>query len=488
MRKAIGQVAGLALTGAVPAMAAPQGDLSVTIYNNDCALVQDSRLVDLAKGRQTVAFPAVSAAIRPETVTLAAADAAVVEQNFDYDLLSPDRLMDKAVGQSVRVVRTDPRTGAETSEPGIVLANNGGALISVGGRIEVLGQAPNTRVVFDHLPEGLSASPTLSVTLDSARGGARPVTLTYLSRGFSWKADYVALFDDAAGKVDVEGWVTLHNASGTTFDAARVLLVAGSVGGDSEPLARPGRIGMVAGVEPAKREQLGDFTVYPLAGRTTLADQQQKQVSFLDVKGAEAHRSYMFRNDHLDTTGEPRGADSVLHLSTARQGGLGDALPGGTVRVYMRDARGQPQFVGESPVPHTPAGSALALRTGEAFDVKGEASVVRRETIDSGEWQRSARWRIVTGQGAQDAVVDRARKWWRTTMHYHLTNARNQPVTVDVVQAGLDSATHDTRVPHESQPGEQRNSDERVWHVAVPAHGAADLEVQIDQVQIDSAA
>ncbi|OYZ28864.1 MAG: DUF4139 domain-containing protein, partial [Novosphingobium sp. 16-62-11] len=156
---------------------------SLTIYNNDLALVQDVRQMNLPTGRTRQEFPDVSATIRPETVTLNASGTGIVEQNFDYDLLTPEKLMDKAVGQTVTVVRTNPATGAETREAATILANNGGTVVRIGDRIEVLNQY-GARVIFPSLPAGLRARPTLSVTLDTTTPGARPVSLSYLSRGF----------------------------------------------------------------------------------------------------------------------------------------------------------------------------------------------------------------------------------------------------------------------------------------------------------------
>lgn len=458
-----------------------QGAVSLTIYNNDLALVEDVRDLVLPAGRARQEFADVSAQIRPETVTLAGPDFGVVEQNFDYDLLSPQRLVDKGVGQGVTVIRTNPATGAETVEHGTILANNGGTLLRIGSRIEVLGQMTNARLVFDQLPEGLKARPTLSVTLDAQRAGRRPVSLSYLSRGFSWKADYVAQFDEVAGKLDLQGWVTLNNTSGTAFPDARVLLVAGAVGEQEggNRYRRPHPAG-VMGTQAAAREQVGDFYLYPIAGRTTLANAQQKQVSFLDVKGAPASKSYWFRNDWLGSSGEAQSFATVLNFSSAREGGMGDALPAGTVRVYMRDAKGQPQFVGEDQIGHTPMGSTLALKTGDAFDVKIQPTVEKREKIDSGEWKRVARYRITSDGKASEVGVDAARAYWRTHMAYRITNARARPVTVEVVQAGLDQGWNDTRVSAESVPGTQRNADERVWRVTVPAQGEVVLTAQID--------
>jgi len=428
-----------------------QGDVAVTIYNNDLALVQDKRMLALPAGRTKQEFPDVSAAIRPETVTLAAANTAIVEQNFDFDLLTPQKLMDKAVGQAVTLVKTNPETGAETSESARVLANNGGTIVQVGNRIEVLNGS--RRVVFASLPPNLRARPTLSVTLDSSVAGTRPATLNYLSSGFGWKADYVALFDEGAGKIDVQGWITLTNTTGTTFANASTLLVAGAPGsgGGSRPRygVSPSRAipGNAPGTETAPREQLGDFYVYPLKERTTIANAQQKQVGFLDVAGVPAGKAYFYRNGWLDTSDEAKSADTVLRFSSSREGGLGDALPAGTVRVYMRDARGQPQFIGESNIGHTPMGSRLALKTGEAFDVKVQPTVVKRERVGSNRW--------------------------RTTMQYKLTNARAQPVTVELAQAGLDSWWDDTRIESESIKSDRTNSDEALWKVPVPANGEA---------------
>jgi hypothetical protein len=429
-----------------------QGDLSVTIYNNDLALVQDVRRLDLPTGRSRQNFADVSAAIRPETVGLAAPDSAVVEQNFDYDLLSPTSLMQKSVGDMITLIRTASMTGTETRERAKVLAVNGGVVLQIGERIEVLrDDGLPVRVVFDKVPESLRARPTLSVMLDSRRAGPRPVTLSYLSNGLGWNADYVALFDQKAGTIDVQGWVTLRNTSGTSFVNAKTLLVAGEVSAENNsagytPRGRPRTI-RAAGTETAAREQLGDFYLYPLAERTTIADKQTKQVSFLDVKGAPATNGYEYRSGWLESADQPRSAASVLRFSSEARGGMGDALPAGTVRVYMRDARGEPQFVGENRIEHTPQGSHLSIRTGDAFDVKVQPVVAERTRLSASRW--------------------------RTTMRYTLTNAKDQPVTVELIQGGVPWWWTDTRITSESMKSERRDADTAAWQVPVPANGSA---------------
>ena len=463
-----------------------QGEVSLTIYNNDLALVQDTRQLTLPKGRTRQEFPDVSAAIRPETVTLSGEGAGIVEQNFDYDLLSPEKLLDKAVGQTVTVVRTNPATGAETREQALVLANNGGTIVRIGERIEVLEQY-GARILFSGLPPSLRARPTLSITLNANTAGPRPLTLSYLSSGFGWKADYVALFDEAAGKMDLQGWITLTNNTGTSFPDARVLLVAGSpgqeIGGNSGRFQRGGMVPQIAyapGTQSAERERLGDYYVYPINGRTTVANAQQKQVSFLDVAGAPASKGYYFRNGWLGRSDEAQSFATVLNLSTAKGSGVGDALPAGTVRVYMRDVRGQPQFIGEKGIDHTPMGSTLSLKTGEAFDVKVQPTVEKREVISSDEWERTGRWRVTVNGKTDDVTVERQKEYWRTTMAYKVTNARPAPVKVEVVQAGLDTWWHDARVPSESVKGTQRSLDERTWLIDVPANGETTLTVKFD--------
>src|SRR6186997_680390 len=198
--------------------ATAQGDVSVTIYNNGQALVQDVRQLSIASGRSTISFPDVSAQIRPETLSFAAADTAIVEQNFDFDLLTPGKLMEKAIGQTVTLLRTNPATGQETRERATVLSVAGGVVIQIGDRIEVLrDDGLPVRVIFDRVPPNLRARPTLSVTVDSNRAGTRPASIRYLTPGLGWSSDYVALYDEAKGTIDMQGWVTLTNSTGTTF-------------------------------------------------------------------------------------------------------------------------------------------------------------------------------------------------------------------------------------------------------------------------------
>lgn len=437
-------------------VASAQGDVAVTIYQNGQSLVQDSRQMNLPSGRSKQEFPDVSAQIRAETVTLTGPGIGIVEQNFDYDLLTPAKLMEKAVGQTVTLLRTNVATGIETRVRAKVLAANGGVVLQIGDSIEVLrDDGLPVRVIFDRVPPNLRARPTLSVTVES-KGGLTPTTLTYLTPGLGWTSDYVTLFDDAKQTIDVQGWVTLTNNTGTDYTNADVLLVAGNPnqGGNRRMYQTPyspstGTIDE-AGTESNNRERLGDYYLYPLGERTTIANAQQKQVSFLDVKSAPARNTYEFNNGWL-ATNEAASASSVLKFSTSRSGGLGDQLPAGTMRVYMRDKRGDPQFIGESRIEATPMGSAMSIRTGEAFDVKIKTVVEERTRISSNRW--------------------------KTRMRYEITNARGNAVTVDLGQNGL---WGDVRISEQSQEGKRVSADRIEWSVPVPANGKATVTATFD--------
>src|ERR1700722_6335446 len=443
----------LCLLAGAPISAADRS-LSVTIYAGDLALVQDRRDIEVKAGRQRIEFQDVSAQIRPETVSLAAADISIVEQNFDFDLLTPAKLMEKAVGQEVTIVRVNPATGAETREQAEVLATKGGVVLKIGQPIEVLrDDALPVRVIFDKVPENLRARPTLSVTVIGGRAGTRPATLSYLTPGLGWRADYVALFNEADGKIDVQGWVTLTNSSGVTYDNAQTLLVAGSPS-QADAGARqnyyrgpqPRTTLQQAGTESGSRERLGDFYLYPLAERTTIANMQTKQVSFLDVHGVPAEHGYEYRNHWLGTSETPQSAKSIYAFSTSAHAGLGDQLPAGILRFYMRDKRGDPQFIGESAIDHTPMGSTLSLATGEAFDVKVRSVVDKRTKVSTFDWQ--------------------------SDMRYEFSNALPRPVTVKLLQEGL---WGDARITAESQKSTRRDAETAEWAVTVPANGKASL-------------
>ncbi|WP_298467202.1 DUF4139 domain-containing protein [uncultured Erythrobacter sp.] len=460
-----------------------QGEVSVTIYNSNLALVQDVRQLDIAQGRSRVEFPDVSAQIRPQTLSFFAPNTTIVEQNFDFDLLTPTKMMEKAIGQTVTLLRTNPATGIETRERAKVLSTAGGVVVQIGNRIEVLrDDGLPVRVIFDRVPPNLRARPTLSVNLDSSRAGSRPVSLRYLSGGLGWSADYVALYNEREDTIDMQGWVTLTNNSGTTFHRANTLLVAGNPNGSRG--RGFGSRGMTrAGTESADRERLGDFYLYPISGRTTIANAQTKQVSFLDVQAVPARKVYSRTIGWAQNDTDPVNVASAISFSSSRDQGLGDALPAGTVRFYQRDSQGTPQFIGENGIGHTPMGSELSLTTGQAFDIFVQAEVEKRERITQSEWVKSARFRVydendeLLSRGEAERLKNNV--YYRTTMRYKITNAKDEPVDVEVTQNGLGRYWwgYDYRIVSETIEGEQLNYQRRKYVVPVPAEGETVLRV-----------
>jgi hypothetical protein len=448
---------GTPLIGGV-ALAADNQKLALTIYNTDLALVQDTRTLDLAAGRSRLEFKDVSASIRPETVALSAPGVSIVEQNFDFDLLTPEKLMEKAVGQQVQIVRINPGNGGQVTETATVLSVNNGVVLKAGDKIEVL-RADNvpTRVIFDKVPDNLRARPTLSVSVATDKAGRRDTTLSYLTTGLSWKADYVALFDEKAGKLDMQGWITLTNTSGTTFTNADTQLIAGNInivrnGQEYDWREQQRRQTMrTAGNDPSAKPPLADYYVYPLAERTTVADKQTKQVGFLEAKNVTASKAYQYRADWFTSLPQPVHANVVVQFSNSAKSGLGAQLPAGVARVYVRDVDGKPKFVGENSIDHTPQGSELSIKTGEAFDITVQPTLVSQER----------------------AGLLRS----RYNMEYLIRNARKEAATVEIRQSGL---WRDGKVLNESIKSTRVDAYTLQWSVPVPANGETKLTFGVE--------
>jgi hypothetical protein len=423
--------------------AAESQQLFLTIYNRDLALVEDQRTLNVSLGHSRLEFKDVSASIRPETVSLVAPDLSIVEQNFDFDLLTPAKLIEKAVGQKIQIVRINPGNGSQVTETATVLSVNDGVVLDVGGRIEVLrADSIPTRVIFDKIPENLRAHPTLSITVDSKTAGSRSATLSYLTTGLSWDADYVGLFDEKANQLDLQGWITLTNKSGTTFNDVALQLVAGDIGlirsRDDEYSVVHGTAKTTKGAKQDERH-FNDYYIYPVAEHTTVADNQSKQIGFLDVKGIKASKSYLYVASSFRSSETQLHASVVVNFSNTGASGLGSELPAGMVRVYVRDADGKPKYVGESAIDHTPQGSDLAVTTGEAFDVTVQPTLVKEDKLGHG--------RV------------------RNSMEYVIHNSRKDPIEITIRQA---SRGAELKLVSESIKSNRVDASTLEWKIPVP--------------------
>jgi len=431
--------------------------LGVTIYNDGQALVRDARRITLARGVQRIAFREVAATIRPETASLKSVSGSgfdLLEQNFDFDLLTPAALLQKYVGRQVTVTRTNPATGAETSESATVLATNEGVVLRYHDRIET-GVAG--RLSFPDVPANLRDRPTLSLMLSAAQSGDQLVELTYLANQVGWKADYIANLNADGTRMSLNGWVTLTNQSGTAYEDARLQLVAGTL---NRVVEARGRVLAKAMAAPAEaramdmsEEKLGDYHLYTLPRPTTILNNQTKQVALLSASDVPVQREYVLQNANLDWWYLGRHADmqkglkpSVFLRFQNRDGDLGIPLPAGTVRAYMPDSHGGGQLIGEDAIAHTARGEEVALRLGEAFDLTADRVQTDFKVISDRVHQSSFR--------------------------IELRNADPKPVTIKV----REPLHGEWRITSESLPHVKESAGSAVWQVQVPGDGKAVLE------------
>src|SRR3989442_1524520 len=378
----------------MPSTLKDQQSVAITIYNENLALVKDTRRVTLETGPNRLALREVSGRMRPETASLRSLShpgaLALVEQNFDFDLLTPQKLLEKYVGRNVRIVRTHPTTGVESIESPTVLAANGGVVLKIGDRIET--GLPG-RIVYDGVPPNLRDRPTLVTELASQRAGTQTVELSYLSAGLAWKADYVAELNGADTALDLNGWVTLTNTSGTAYPNAKLQLVAGDVNRvrDEMKLAARRDRAMAASEAPAnqmQQESLFEYHLYTLGRPTSIADNQTKQVALLSAGGVPVVKElvlqgsdYYYRSS-LGNVGQKMKVGVFVQFENRESSRLGLPMPKGVVRVYKKDGSGNAQFVGEDAIDHTPKNEKVRLKLGEAFDVtadKKQTDFRRRE-------------------------------------------------------------------------------------------------------------
>ncbi len=472
MKKLLLTISSLTLAACAPLSVADEPDptnaqpdvsekLALTIYGDGRALVEDVRAIRFSGGEEVIELPGVSSAILPQSVTVKAGNMEIIEQNFDFDLLTPAKLMEKAVGQYVEIVKTNPATGEETRETAKVLSVNNGVVIQVEDRIEVLrdDNIP-TRVVFPKVPENLRASPTLSLRVD-ASSGSREANMTYISGGMNWKSDYVAVFNEDDKVMSLQGWATIDNTTNTTFHDAEISVVAGHVGnaqnrrgGFNNYNNNYNRGQVRGGIEAGSAERIGDNYIYPLPGQTTLASKQKKQISFVDADAITAEKVYEYYNNGFQGQNNPINVDSRIAFSNSSDGGLGEALPAGTVRVYAEDKNGKAQFIGEEAIGHIAAGSDISMKIGEAFDITVKPIVVRTKNISS---------RVT-----------------EIEMKYEVRNASNKPVEVNIYQ-NVYGRWNDFEMLEESQEHRRRDDNTFIWMLEVPAEGETNLTFKIRQ-------
>lgn len=426
----------------------------LTIYNDNLALVREVREVELPEGVFDLEFADVAAQIDPTTVHITSLSheggLGVLEQNFEYDLLSPDRLLENFIGRTVNFTSrssTDPATQVRRS--GTLLSVQGGRIIESDGEI-VINPAGELSVEAD--TGDLRAEPTLVWLLQSTVDGTQTIEASYLTHGISWDADYVAVIDNNDASMDLTGWVTIDNQSGATYSDASLKLVAGEVNRVQQPEmyyeAVPMRAGVAMDMQQFQEESFFEYHLYSLQRPSTIRDRQTKQMTLLSADNVAVQRQYIFRSPQMSTwyravgqTGEPQHVNVVMEFDNSEDNNMGMALPKGTVRMYRADSDGALQFIGEDSIDHTPRDETIRLDVGEAFDIVAER--VQKD------------FRELMGR--------RSEQDWEITIRNH----KDEDVTVTVAE----QAYGDWTIVHASNDHEQISASEFDFNVDVPAHG-----------------
>ena len=441
-----------------------QQEVAVTIYNENLALVKDTRKVRLVNGEDRLAWRDVSAQIRPETALLRNLTHPkgffLVEQNFDFDLLTPQKLLEKYVGQSVTILRSHPTTGADQREDAVVLATNNGVVLKYADRIET--GVPG-RISYNSVPDNLRDRPTLVVSLNAAQAATDTLELSYLTGGLGWHADYVAELSKNDDTLDLNAWVTLTNASGASYQNARLQLVAGDVNRVQDRMA-VGSLRLEEGFAKANKtkmseENLFEYHLYSLDRPTTIAENQTKQVALMSAENIPVTKEFLLRGAdyyYQSSYGDigQKMKVSVFVEFENKGAGLGIPLPKGTMRVYKKDSAGNAQFVGEDSIDHTPKHEKVRLKLGEAFDVTADKKQTSFEKI--------------VGTSRYNYISESA-------FEITLKNAKDIPVTVKV----MEPIPGDWQMLSESQTHKKAASNTAVWLVDVPANGKAKLTYKV---------
>lgn len=362
----------------VTAKSNDRSTIELTVYQGGVAQVRDERMVSFANGQQRLHFEDVASSIMPQTSLFQAEGVSLLEQNYDYDLLTPAKLLEKSVGSSVWVSLQNPVTGEERRERALVLSANGPAILKMGDRIEVLGpDHMSGRISFDKIPENLRAKPTLSLLVDSDKKGKQTTTLTYLTRDIGWQADYIATLNRDETAIDLQAWITLNNQSGLSFDNATINVVAGDVNlvQDAMMYAAP----MMDAVEEvvvnrsriAKEEALSDYIQYSIPFKSSVLNNQQKQLALFHVNQVPVQKRYKLSGYGTSSHAEGDFASAQLELiiKNDKNTALGKGLPSGVFRLYALNAADKGTFVGEERVANTPVGRDVHISYGRAFNV-----------------------------------------------------------------------------------------------------------------------
>ena len=380
-----------------------QTDLNVTVYNSNIALIRDVRNLTLPSGTFRLKFMDIAATVNPATVHFRSLNdpekLGVIEQNYEYDLLEPAKLLHKYVGKEVTLVRTYQDNGTTKHEEvkATLLSDNNGPVWKIGNDIVTGMYAESYR--FPEVPANLYDRPTLLMSLENSGARKQQVEASYLANNLSWNADYVLTVARDDKNADLDGWVTVVNNSGTAFHNARLQLVAGELnrilqGGVANGVMAKEAMVARAPAPQFQQEAFSEYHLYSLGRKTSVEDKETKQISLLQGSGVPVEKifmvngqSYYYRNQQQP--GAPLKDPVMVYYKfrNEEKNGLGIPLPAGNVRVYQKDSKGGILFAGEDRIDHTPKDEDVNIHIGNAFDVVAEHKQTDYKSVDKRTWE-----------------------------------------------------------------------------------------------------
>lgn len=361
-----------------------QKGVVLTIYNVNLGLVKDQREIRLLLGTGELRFMDVASQIIPTSVHIKSLlnhnSLQILEQNYEYDLLNPQKLLDKYVGKEVKLYYKNPYTEREEIVLATLLSNNGSPIFKIGNEITF---GHPGRVIFPQLPENLISKPTLVWLIENSLTSTQKVEASYLTNGINWRSDYVVTLNDKDDRADISGWVTIDNKSGAAYKNAKLKLVAGDVNrvkNEYEYKDKMLRVAEMAAKPPSvqfKEEEFFEYHIYTLQRQATIKDNQTKQISLVKAGNIPVKKELLYygaRYYYYSRYGEVISNQKVgvfVEIANKKEHNLGMPLPKGTVRVYKNDKEGSLQFVGEDSIDHSPKDEKVRIKLGDAFDVVG---------------------------------------------------------------------------------------------------------------------
>lgn len=391
-----------------PAIQAAE-DLSVTVYNSNLGVVSETREMDFEEGTNRIAFRDVPSQIDPASVRFKLTDngseIAILEQNYAYDLVSPEELYRKYVDREIEMIDKEGRLFT-----GKLLAYNSGAvtLQSANGQVKVIRMENITEVNFPKLPEGLITRPTLFWLYQAQAGGERTANVTYQTSGMNWEAEYVGLLNENETDLDLSGWASITNNSGKTFEDAKLKLIAGDIHRARQPRVPRGmQKTMAAEADMAgagfEQKEFFEYHMYTLPRPATVANREQKQISLFEPASTAVEKEYLYRPDR-----NPEDVEVTIKFTNSEADGLGIPLPAGRARLFKADDDGSVVLLGEDRIDHTPKDEEVNLQVGTAFDIVAEHKLAERRNLS--KLVREDRYEVEIRNRKNEAVTVKVEK------------------------------------------------------------------------------